>query len=57
MFMFTRDINLSNNFDPKEQVVLYYGGCLELLKQIPDKKIQLIVTSPPTTLAKNMKRN
>ncbi len=56
MFMFTRDINISNNFDSKEQVVLYHGGCLELLKQIPDKKIQLIVTSPPYNIGKEYEK-
>ncbi len=33
-------------------VVLYPGDCLKLLKQIPDEKIQLIVTSPPYNIGK-----
>jgi len=54
--MFNKTINISNNFGPKEKVVIYHGSCLELLKQIPDKKIQLIVTSPPYNIGKEYER-
>ncbi|MBU1091367.1 MAG: site-specific DNA-methyltransferase [Candidatus Omnitrophota bacterium] len=54
--MFNKDINISNNFDPKEQVVIYHGSCLELFKQIPDKKIQLIITSPPYNIGKEYEK-
>lgn len=54
--MFTRNINISNKFDPKEQVVVYHGGCLDMLKQIPDRKIQLIVTSPPYNIGKEYEK-
>jgi DNA modification methylase len=31
----------------KNNVVLLKGDCLELMKDIPDKSIDLIVTDPP----------
>ena len=40
------------NFRSSERIVVYEGGCLELLKQIPDCSLQLIVTSPPYNIGK-----
>jgi adenine-specific DNA-methyltransferase len=45
-------VKLSENFDSKADCVLYEGDCLNLLKQIPDKFVQLVVTSPPYNLGK-----
>ena len=49
-------INIASNFDINEQAVLYHGSCLDLLKKIPDKSIQLIVTSPPYNIGKEYEK-
>lgn len=47
---------ITSKFSLDKQVVLYNGDCLNLLKQIPDKSIQLIVTSPPYNIGKEYER-
>ncbi len=52
-----KDKNLiTNKFDLNKRVVLYNGDCLDLLKQIPDKSIQLIITSPPYNIGKEYEK-
>lgn len=48
--------NISKKFSLKEHIVLYFGSCLNLLKKIPDKSIQLIVTSPPYNIGKEYEK-
>ncbi|MFH1761757.1 MAG: site-specific DNA-methyltransferase [bacterium] len=48
---------ITNNFNLNKPVCLYYGDCLGLLKQIPDKLIQLIVTSPPYNIGKEYEKS
>lgn len=43
-------------FSEKQNVVVYPGDCLELLRNIPDEALQLIVTSPPYNLGKEYER-
>ncbi len=43
---------IAANFDPTANFVLYEGGCLDLLSQIPDGFVKLVVTSPPYNLGK-----
>ena len=43
-------------FVPDARIVVYPGGCLELLRAIPNEAIQLIVTSPPYNLGKEYER-
>jgi adenine-specific DNA-methyltransferase len=45
-------MEISDVFDQSADVVLYPGDCLELLRQIPDRFVNLIVTSPPYNLGK-----
>jgi adenine-specific DNA-methyltransferase len=45
-------MNISSNFDPEADLVLWEGDCLDLLPKIPDGFSQLIVTSPPYNLGK-----
>jgi len=45
-------IKVANQFSPSENIVVYHGDCLKLLKDIPDNYIQLIVTSPPYNIGK-----
>jgi adenine-specific DNA-methyltransferase len=49
-------IEISRNFDSRKKVVLYNGDCLGLLKEVPDEKFQLVVTSPPYNLGKEYEK-
>jgi len=51
-----KHIKISENFNIDEYAVVYHGSCLKLLKQIPDKSIQLIVTSPPYNIGKEYEK-
>ncbi len=54
--MFGLDIKIAEKFSMEEQVVLFHGSCLDLLKDIPDKSIQLIITSPPYNIGKEYEK-
>lgn len=43
-------------FSPESQIVLFHGDCRALLRTIPDKALQLVVTSPPYNLGKEYER-
>jgi len=45
-------VKLCAEFDPTADFILYEGNCLDLLPQIPDRFVQLVVTSPPYNLGK-----
>ena len=45
-------MKISSKFDPTANCVLFKGDCLDLLKQIPDRFVKLVVTSPPYNLGK-----
>jgi adenine-specific DNA-methyltransferase len=49
-------IEIADQFSMNEHAVVYHGSCLKLLKQIPDKSIQLIVTSPPYNIGKEYEK-
>jgi len=46
------EVKIATSFDPSADVVLYEGDCLNLLAQVPDRFVQLVVTSPPYNLGK-----
>lgn len=46
----------SRTFSADEWAVLRPGSCLELLQTIPDKSVQLVVTSPPYNLGKEYEK-
>ncbi len=54
--MFGLDKKIAKHFSLDEDVVLFNGSCLDLLKDIPDGSIQLIVTSPPYNIGKEYER-
>ena len=69
--MSTKSIKYSSNrslFTPKDKLAiktffseensatLYLGDCLDFLRQIPDRSIQLIVTSPPYNIGKEYEK-
>ncbi|NOU00182.1 MAG: site-specific DNA-methyltransferase [Gallionella sp.] len=43
---------ISDHFLPESEAVLFHGNCLDLLQQLPDKSVQLVVTSPPYNIGK-----
>ncbi len=47
---------IAESFQPEADAVLFSGDCLQLLKQIPDRSIQLIVTSPPYNIGKEYEK-
>jgi len=55
-FKFNQTFKVSENFDPKADVVLFNGYCLELLKQIPSEFVKLVITSPPYNLGKEYEK-
>lgn len=38
--------------DSKDKFQLYKGDCLEIMKEIPDKSVDIIITSPPYNIGK-----
>ena len=54
--MFENNIKIANSYDNDQKIVLHHGNCLDLLSQIPDKSIQLIVTSPPYNIGKEYEK-
>ena len=56
VMMFGMNIKLSERFSPDERAVLFPGSCLDLLKDIPDRSIQLVVTSPPYNIGKEYEK-
>lgn len=47
---------INDKFDRRYRVSLYPGDCLDFLKTIPDKTIQLIITSPPYNIGKRYEK-
>ena len=35
------------------KIQLYQGDCLEVMKNIPDKSVDLVLTDPPYNIARN----
>lgn len=54
--MFGLNINIAETFNKQEHAVLFHGSCLDLLKSVPDKAIQLVVTSPPYNIGKEYEK-
>jgi adenine-specific DNA-methyltransferase len=48
--------DISSCFDAKKDAVVYAGDCLELLRQIPNRTLQLVVTSPPYNIGKEYEK-
>ncbi len=49
-------IEIAPKFTPSAEVTLFQGDCLDLLKAMPDKSAQLIVTSPPYNIGKSYEK-
>jgi len=50
------DTKIATQFDLHKQIVVYEGECLSFLKTIPDKAIQLVITSPPYNIGKEYEK-
>ena len=46
------ELEIKTTFSKENNATLYLGDCLGFLRQITDKSIQLIVTSPPYNIGK-----
>ncbi len=46
-------LRVTSEFDPLADLVLFEGDTLELLSQIPEERVNLVVTSPPYNLGKS----
>ncbi len=51
-----KDIAIAKKFGSKEQAIVFVGGCLDLLKSMPDESMQLVVTSPPYNIGKEYEK-
>lgn len=47
---------ISERFSKSGRIVVFHGNCLDLLRSIPDKTVQLIVTSPPYNIGKEYEK-
>jgi adenine-specific DNA-methyltransferase len=47
---------IADRFSLSEDIVLFPGNCLEVLKKIPDKSLTLVVTSPPYNIGKEYEK-
>ena len=50
------NIKITENFGLDESAVIFHGSCLNLLQDIPDRSIQLIITSPPYNIGKEYEK-
>lgn len=48
----TKALRIRARFSDANDVTLFYGNCLALLRKIPDQQVQLVVTSPPYNIGK-----
>ncbi len=46
------DRTIAENFSLTDDITLFHGDCLQLLKTIPDNTVKLVVTSPPYNIGK-----
>lgn len=56
LFSPPEELEIKTSFSKENIATLYLGDCLEFLKQIPDRSIQLIVTSPPYNIGKEYEK-
>ena len=50
--LYEREINISDSYNPDQNIILHNGDTMELLRDLPDDSITLIITSPPYNLGK-----
>ena len=52
LFAPEKGLEIKTSFSEENSATLYLGDCLDFLRQIPDRSIQLTVTSPPYNIGK-----
>jgi len=50
--LFNKKFVIGEKYHENNDLTLYLGDCMDLLKQIPDNSAQLVVTSPPYNIGK-----
>jgi DNA modification methylase len=53
--MFRRS-EVHDRFDPRREIVVYQGDCLDFLEEVPNNTLQLVVTSPPYNIGKEYEK-
>lgn len=48
--------NVIEKFHPDASAVIYPGSCINLIQTLPDRSVQLVVTSPPYNIGKEYER-
>ena len=48
--------SIAPHFSASEKAVVYKGDCLALLKEVPNNKVRLVVTSPPYNIGKEYEK-
>lgn len=56
LFAPEKGLKIETSFSEENSATLYLGDCLDFLRQIPDRSIQLIVTSPPYNIGKEYEK-
>ena len=54
--LFYDDLVIGSSFSFKNDAIIYLGDCRDLLATIPDKSLQLIITSPPYNIGKEYEK-
>jgi adenine-specific DNA-methyltransferase len=49
-------LKVTKKFSINNTATLYHGDCINLLNTIPNKSLQLVITSPPYNIGKNYER-
>lgn len=50
--LFPQQLKITPTWQKDSDAVVYHGDCRDLLRSIPDRSVQLIVTSPPYNIGK-----
>lgn len=45
-------MKIYTRFKPQNQITLYKGNCVNLLKRLPDESVDVVITSPPYCMGK-----
>ncbi len=51
-----KEIKISRTYDPSADTILFEGDRIDLMKQLPDKSVKLVVTSPPYNIGKEYEK-
>jgi len=54
--LFNKKFVIGEKYHENNDLTLYLGDCMDLLKQIPDNSAQLVVTSPPYNIGKEYEK-